>query len=83
MGNIERWQLLPREAVQEAVKPRAMLPENSEEIVEDVLCAAIPHLDRGAVCLDEETLADLDRRAAVSGYDRAGYLRWVLTGSRP
>jgi hypothetical protein len=47
---IEHWQL-PRDAVQAAIKllwdKRSMLPEHSEEIVEDVLCAAIPHLDRG------------------------------------
>jgi hypothetical protein len=47
---IDHYQL-PREAVQAAVKllwdKRSMLPENSEEIVEDVLCAAIPHLGAG------------------------------------
>lgn len=46
---IDRRQI-PREAVQAAVKllwdKRAMLPENSEEIVEDVLLAAMPYLTR-------------------------------------
>ena len=49
---LETWQL-PREAVQAAVKllwdKRAMLPETSEEIVEDVLCAAIPYIDKDVI----------------------------------
>lgn len=32
------------------------------------------------VLLDDELLADLDRRAGRHNTDRAGYLRWVLTG---
>jgi hypothetical protein len=43
---IESW-MLPRQAVQAAVKPLwdklSMLPEHTEEIVKDVLCAALPH----------------------------------------
>lgn len=35
----------------------------------------------GAVVLDDDTLAALDKRAAFQGSDRAGYLRWVLTGA--
>lgn len=37
----------------------------------------------GAVSLDAETLADLDKRAAIHKTDCAGYLRWVLTGKEP
>jgi hypothetical protein len=37
----------------------------------------------GAVALDDELLANLDQRAARQKTDRAGYLRWVLTGKAP
>jgi hypothetical protein len=39
--------------------------------------------DTGAVVLDDELLANLDQRAARQKTDRAGYLRWVLTGKAP
>jgi hypothetical protein len=35
---------------------------------------------QGAIVLDAATLVDLDKRAAIHGTDRVGYLRWVLTG---
>jgi hypothetical protein len=69
MNEIERHQL-PPEAVQAAVKllwdKRSMLPENSEEIVEDVLCAAIPHLDRIVVEVGDELARKL---ASAPGID--------------
>jgi hypothetical protein len=33
--------------------------------------------------LDDDLLANLDRRAARNNLDRNGYLRWVLTGKEP
>jgi hypothetical protein len=36
-----------------------------------------------AVVLDDELLTMLDRRAERSNLDRAGYVRWMLTGMMP
>jgi hypothetical protein len=36
-----------------------------------------------AVVLDEDLLANLDARAERHNTDRAGYLRWILTGKAP
>jgi hypothetical protein len=36
-----------------------------------------------AVALDDELLSNLDARAERAHTDRAGYLRWVLTGKPP
>jgi hypothetical protein len=36
-----------------------------------------------SVILDEDLLANLDARAERHNADRAGYLRWVLTGKAP
>jgi RecJ-like exonuclease len=46
------------------------------ERVEVVLASRL----KGAVALDDVILAVLDKRAAIHNTDRAGYLRWVLTG---
>jgi hypothetical protein len=38
---------------------------------------------RGAVALDDDLFADLGKRAKRHNTDRAGFLRWVLTGKEP
>jgi hypothetical protein len=38
---------------------------------------------KSAVVLDEDLLANLDARAERHNTDRAGYLRWMLTGKAP
>lgn len=38
---------------------------------------------QSAVVLDDDILANLDKRAERQNTDRAGYLRWVLTGKEP
>lgn len=38
---------------------------------------------QNAVVLDDDLLTVLDKRAKFSNTDRAGYLRWVLTGKEP
>jgi hypothetical protein len=63
---IEAW-MLPQQAVQAAVKrlwdKRSMLPEHTEEIVKDVLCAALPHFGVKATPsgLADETMDVIER----------------------
>jgi hypothetical protein len=79
MGKIESHQL-PPEAVQAAVtllwNKRSMLPENSEEIVEDVLCAAIPHLDRVIVDAGDELAHKLSNAPGIDPMRSFILQRW-------
>jgi hypothetical protein len=81
MTEVEHYQL-PPEAVQAAVKllwdKRSMLPENSEEIVEDVLCAAIPHLDRIVVEVGDELARKLANAPGIDPMRSLVLERWQM-----
>lgn len=81
MSEIDHYQL-PQEAVQAAIKllwdKRSMLPENSEEIVEDVLCAAIPHLDRVVVEAGDELARKLANAPGIDPMRSLILERWRI-----
>jgi hypothetical protein len=81
MNKIDHYQL-PPEAVQAAVKllwdKRSMLPENSEEIVEDVLCAAIPYLDRIVVEVGDDLARELANAPGIDPMRSIILERWRI-----
>jgi hypothetical protein len=74
--NERRWEL-ESGSQSTGVEPYEYSTEDFEEI------ATFVAQRLSGVALDDELLANLDARAERSHTDRAGYLRWILTGKPP